>query len=35
MAAQNVLDGDVSLAQWPEVATLDPAKTAPRLLQYG
>jgi len=27
MAAQNVLDGDVSLAQWYEVATLDPAKT--------
>jgi len=27
MAAQNVLDGDVSLAQWSEVATLDPAKT--------
>ena len=27
MAAQNVLDGDVSLAQWDVVATLDPAKT--------
>jgi NADPH-dependent 2,4-dienoyl-CoA reductase/sulfur reductase-like enzyme/rhodanese-related sulfurtransferase len=27
MAAKNVLDGDVSLAQWNEVATLDPAKT--------
>jgi NADPH-dependent 2,4-dienoyl-CoA reductase/sulfur reductase-like enzyme/rhodanese-related sulfurtransferase len=27
MAAQNVLNGDVSLAQWNEVATLDPAKT--------
>lgn len=27
MAAQNVLDGDVALAQWDEVATLDPAKT--------
>ncbi len=27
MAAQNVLAGDVALAQWHEVATLDPAKT--------
>ncbi len=27
MAAQNVLNGDVSLAQWYEVAGLDPAKT--------
>jgi NADPH-dependent 2,4-dienoyl-CoA reductase/sulfur reductase-like enzyme/rhodanese-related sulfurtransferase len=27
MAAQNVLDGDVSLAQWDEVATLDSAET--------
>ena len=27
MAAQNVLAGDVSLAQWNEVATLDPTKT--------
>ena len=27
MAAQNVLAGDVSLAQWHEVAALDPAKT--------
>jgi len=27
MAAENVLDGDVSLAQWHEVATLDAAKT--------
>ncbi|MEX2490564.1 MAG: FAD-dependent oxidoreductase [Nitrospirales bacterium] len=27
MAAKNVLDGDVSLAQWYEVAALDPAKT--------
>lgn len=35
MAAQNALDGDVSLAQWHEVVTLDPAKNAPRLLQYG
>jgi NADPH-dependent 2,4-dienoyl-CoA reductase/sulfur reductase-like enzyme/rhodanese-related sulfurtransferase len=26
MAAENVLDGDVSLAQWYEVAALDPAK---------
>ena len=26
MAAQNVLDGDVSLAQWDEVALLDPAR---------
>jgi NADPH-dependent 2,4-dienoyl-CoA reductase/sulfur reductase-like enzyme/rhodanese-related sulfurtransferase len=27
MAAQNVLAGDVALAQWHEIATLDPAKT--------
>ena len=27
MAAQNVLDGSVSLAQWHEVASLDPATT--------
>lgn len=27
MAAQNVIQGDVSLAQWPEIATLDPATT--------
>jgi NADPH-dependent 2,4-dienoyl-CoA reductase/sulfur reductase-like enzyme/rhodanese-related sulfurtransferase len=27
MAAQNVLAGDVALAQWHEVAALDPAKT--------
>jgi NADPH-dependent 2,4-dienoyl-CoA reductase/sulfur reductase-like enzyme/rhodanese-related sulfurtransferase len=27
MAAQNVLSGDVVLAQWHEIATLDPAKT--------
>lgn len=27
MAGKNVLDGDVSLAQWYEVAALDPAKT--------
>lgn len=27
MAAKNVLDGDVSLAQWYEVAALDPART--------
>lgn len=27
MAAQNVLAGDVVLAQWHEIATLDPAKT--------
>ena len=27
MAAQNVLAGDVALAQWNEVATLDPAKS--------
>jgi NADPH-dependent 2,4-dienoyl-CoA reductase/sulfur reductase-like enzyme/rhodanese-related sulfurtransferase len=27
MAAQNVLDGLVALAQWDEVASLDPAKT--------
>jgi len=27
MAAQNVLNGDVALAQWNEVATLDAAKT--------
>jgi NADPH-dependent 2,4-dienoyl-CoA reductase/sulfur reductase-like enzyme/rhodanese-related sulfurtransferase len=27
MAAQNVLAGDVALAQWHEIATLDPAKS--------
>lgn len=27
MAAQNVLAGDVALAQWHEIATLDPART--------
>ena len=27
MAAQNVLAGDVALAQWHEIATLDPTKT--------
>lgn len=27
MAGQNVLAGDVALAQWHEIATLDPAKT--------
>jgi NADPH-dependent 2,4-dienoyl-CoA reductase/sulfur reductase-like enzyme/rhodanese-related sulfurtransferase len=27
MAAQNVINGDVALLQWDEVATLDPAKT--------
>ncbi len=27
MAAQNVLAGDIALAQWHEIATLDPAKT--------
>jgi rhodanese-related sulfurtransferase len=27
MAAQNVLAGDVVLAQWHEIATVDPAKT--------
>jgi NADPH-dependent 2,4-dienoyl-CoA reductase/sulfur reductase-like enzyme/rhodanese-related sulfurtransferase len=27
MAAQNVLSGDVVLAQWHEIATLDPSKT--------
>jgi NADPH-dependent 2,4-dienoyl-CoA reductase/sulfur reductase-like enzyme len=31
MAAQNVLAGDVSLAQWNEVATLDPTKSDPEL----
>jgi rhodanese-related sulfurtransferase len=28
MAAQNVLAGDVTLAQWSEISSLDPAKTA-------
>ena len=29
MAAQNVLAGDVQLAQWNEIASLDPQQTAP------